>query len=67
MLCPNCSKLAFIKANKTCIRCQGVITINIAVICEFCSKTEKKCAVCAKTIITEAARFAQRGCNCGRK
>jgi hypothetical protein len=67
MLCSSCAKLAYIPTQKKCIRCQGAVAISIAILCDFCSNTEKKCAVCIKKIITEAERQAKRGCNCGGK
>jgi len=67
MLCPNCAKLSYTYLNKSCIRCQGQVSINIGILCASCSATEKKCEVCAKTIISEAQRQARRGCNCGSK
>jgi len=67
MLCPNCSKLASLQTKKTCIRCQGAVFINIGILCDLCSRTEKKCAVCVKTVMTDTERAAKRGCNCGSK
>ena len=67
MLCNNCSKLALLNATKTCIRCQGTVLINLGILCEFCSNTEKKCAVCIKNIIPQSERQSKRGCNCGKK
>lgn len=67
MLCPSCTKLASLKVNKTCMQCQGAVFNSISVLCDFCSNTDKKCAVCLKHIISEAQLNAKRGCNCGRK
>lgn len=67
MFCQNCSKLAYVNVNKPCVRCNGNVTMSIGILCEFCSRTEKKCAVCVKTIVTDAERQARRGCNCGSK
>ena len=65
MLCTNCSKLALIQSNKSCIRCQGNINNNISVLCDFCSASDQKCAICLKKIITPGIP-GRRGCNCGR-
>ncbi len=67
MLCPSCSRLAFLQANKTCIRCQSSVSNNISILCEFCSSTERQCAVCLKKIITASQRAIGRGCGCGGK
>lgn len=67
MICTNCLKLAYLKSNKACIRCQGNVLINIGILCEFCSNSEKKCAVCAKSIILNSERQLKKGCNCGSK
>jgi hypothetical protein len=67
MLCSNCSKLALLNSNKTCVRCKGSVLNNIAVLCDGCSIKEKKCAVCVKTIISNSDRATKRGCNCGGK
>lgn len=50
MLCSNCIKLSSLPAKKKCIKCQGDITTNINVLCDFCSASEKKCAVCIKKV-----------------
>jgi len=65
MLCTNCSQLAFLHTNKSCVRCHGNVVNNISVLCDLCSATEKQCAVCLKKIITQTA--AKKGCNCGRR
>ena len=67
MLCPNCAKLAALKTSKTCLRCQGPVFVNISVLCDNCSSGAKQCSVCLKTIVSEAERAANRGCNCGKK
>lgn len=67
MLCPNCSKLAILHTNKSCVRCQGAVLTNVAVLCDFCSSGSKQCAVCLKKIVSEAERALKRGCNCGGK
>lgn len=50
MLCANCSKLSFSNKKKTCIKCQGEIDKSIAVLCDFCSLSDKKCAACLKRV-----------------
>lgn len=65
MICANCSKLAFLKTNKNCIKCQSVIFNNLFVLCDFCSNTEKKCAVCLKNVLLSNKQ--SRGCGCGGK
>lgn len=67
MLCPNCTKLAFLQTNKKCMRCQGGVFTNLSVLCEFCSNTEKLCSVCLKKVISQAERNKGRGCGCGGK
>jgi len=67
MLCPNCTKLAFLQTNKKCMRCQGAVFNNLSVLCEFCSNTEKLCAVCLKKVISQVERNKGRGCGCGGK
>lgn len=65
MMCPSCTKLAFIYLNKQCLRCQGVVNINIAVICENCSFNDKICTICLKKI--QNSTQSNRGCGCGKK
>jgi len=67
MLCTNCIKLAFTNVNKNCVRCQGQVIINISVLCEFCSTTNKQCSVCLKKIISVEQRNSKKGCGCGGK
>jgi len=64
MMCPSCSKLAFLYTKKSCIRCQGDVIANIAALCEQCSITDKLCSVCLKKIIPASSK---RGCGCGGK
>jgi hypothetical protein len=66
MLCSNCTKLVFLHANKSCIRCHGNVVKNISILCEQCSSTGKQCSVCLKKVTTQAATL-KRGCNCGGK
>lgn len=66
MLCANCTKLNYLHTKKFCIRCHGDVLTNISVLCEFCSSTEKLCAVCLKKVISPAQRI-NRNCNCGGK
>ncbi len=65
MLCTSCSKLALLSVNKHCIKCQNVITNNLSILCDFCSSTEKQCAICLKKMQTASSRY--RGCNCSGK
>lgn len=65
MMCINCSKLAFLFTNKQCLSCQGEVIVTIAVICEFCSLTNKICSVCLKK--TQSTVPIRGGCNCGNK
>lgn len=67
MLCSNCVKLAFVNTKKSCIKCHGTILTNISILCDFCSNTEKQCAVCLKRVISESERAVKRGCKCGKK
>lgn len=64
MMCPNCSKLAFLYTKKKCNRCQGEVIVNIAQICELCSFNEKICSICIKKIQNKATH---KGCGCGGK
>lgn len=66
MLCSNCAKLARLYTKKFCMRCQGEVLINISVLCEFCSSTEKMCSVCLKKIVPPTSHV-NKGCNCGKK
>ena len=65
MMCTNCSKLAFIYVKKACLRCQGEVAINIAVVCEICSAKNKICTVCSKKILPPVSKVG--GCGCGKK
>lgn len=65
MMCPNCSKLAFLYTKKRCIHCQGEVVVSIAILCERCSLTKKQCSVCLKK--TAATVTPRRGCGCGGK
>lgn len=65
MFCSNCAKLAFIYTKKACLRCQGEVAINIAVICEKCSSINRICTVCSKKIVDPSVN--KGGCNCGKK
>ncbi len=66
MMCSNCSKLASIYTTKKCMRCQGAVSISIAVLCETCSATSKQCSVCMKKSQANAG-IRGGGCNCGKK
>jgi hypothetical protein len=50
MLCDTCSKLLILNTARTCIKCQGIVIQNIAVLCEACSIREKLCAACLKKV-----------------
>lgn len=65
MMCSSCSRLAFLYTKKICIRCQGEVAVNIAVICEICSIKNKICSVCSKKIQNQPPRTG--GCGCGKK
>jgi len=65
MMCSNCSKLAFLYTKKQCMRCQGVVVVNVAVICELCSTNDKICSVCLKKLTPLQPKSG--GCNCGKK
>lgn len=71
MLCPNCSKLALMHCNRSCPRCKGSITINIASLCETCSKQNGICAACLKRLNVDPdgnqIKMKRKGCNCGGK
>lgn len=64
MICPNCSKLVFLNINKNCIKCQNTIFNNLSVLCDFCSATEQKCAVCLKKILSHNKSY--KNCGCGK-
>jgi len=64
MLCPNCSKLAFVGATKLCVRCKRQVFNNLSVLCTGCSDTTKQCEVCIKNIVPPQRN---RGCGCGKK
>ena len=64
MICSNCSKLAYLYTNKNCLRCQGNVTVNIAVICEVCSANSNNCTICLKNIPKNPPQSG--GCNCGK-
>lgn len=66
MLCSSCQKLAINIANKKCVRCKGLIQINIAVICDGCSSKEKLCSICLKKIMP-VIKTKTNGCGCGKK
>jgi hypothetical protein len=65
MMCGSCAKLAFLYTKKQCIRCQGEVIVTIAVLCEFCSLTNKICSVCLKK--TQSVAAVRGGCGCGGK
>jgi len=65
MLCPGCSKLALLNTNRTCISCHGAVYLNLCVLCESCSSTQRKCSICLKKIVSAAERNKGRGCGCG--
>jgi hypothetical protein len=66
MMCSSCSKLALLYvSNKQCMRCQGAVVVNMAVICEVCSATDKICTVCLKKLTPLQPKPG--GCNCGKK
>ena len=68
MFCPNCLKLAYLHTKKPCLKCQGEVLNTISVLCEFCSNTEKICAVCLKKVNNSATnKFAYGGCGHCRK
>lgn len=64
MLCVNCSKLSYIYANKKCIRCNSNVNINIAVLCDACSNSDRLCAICLKK--TNLNKSQSKGCGCGK-
>lgn len=65
MLCPNCSKLAIIAANKKCLRCQGLILNNLSCICDNCSSNELMCSICLKKMAPNNTRKQTKfGCGC---
>lgn len=67
MFCQNCTKLVLLHTKKTCIKCHGEVLINICVLCESCSNTDKKCAVCLKkTDSSFAKKLSTYGCNACR-
>lgn len=65
MICAACSKLAYLNNIKPCLRCQGQVIVNIAVICEVCSTKDQLCSVCLKKTLPASARTG--GCGCGKK
>ena len=69
MLCPNCSRLSSNQAHKKCIKCNSSVFLQLSVLCENCSATEKKCSICLKKIVSAAERIAKQhgGCNCGKR
>ena len=50
MFCPECNKLAIIKAKRVCVRCKGEITNNISCICDKCSNEQRICSACLKKL-----------------
>lgn len=67
MLCTSCARLAILHTKRSCIKCQGAVYQNIAVLCDACSASEKTCAACLKKVISVFDRQKQSGCNCGKK
>jgi len=65
MLCNTCSKLASMNTQKTCLRCNSFIYINLSVICDNCSKTEKLCSICLKKLYNPAVKPKSNCGNCG--
>lgn len=63
MLCTNCANLAVLNTHRICLRCNGMIYSNIAVICDNCSNSEKLCAICLKKIYNAANRVRTKS-NC---
>lgn len=63
MLCSNCSKLSILHTKRTCIKCQGEVFNNISVLCDFCSLTDKMCAICLKKMQNSLAdKLKNAGC-----
>jgi hypothetical protein len=69
MFCNNCIKLAYLHTKKKCIRCQGEVLNNIAVLCNRCSSNESVCSVCLKNrglASPNANNYKKSGCrSCG--
>lgn len=65
MMCPSCSKLAFLYTKKKCLRCKADVTISIAVICDLCAGKDKVCSVCLKKLQSVIPRAG--GCACKKK
>lgn len=68
MLCDHCSKLAILHtSDKKCMKCQGKIYCNIAIICDFCSEKDQSCSICLKKVFKTFERqlFKNKGRGCG--
>ncbi len=68
MLCTSCSKLITVIANRKCVRCQGIIATNLAIICDNCSNLEKMCSFCLKKMgMGTQSNKRKSGCRtCGK-
>lgn len=68
MLCNNCSKLAFNKASRKCVKCNSLINNNIYALCDNCSSTDKMCSVCLKRLNNPVTtKYFKGGCrSCGK-
>ncbi len=67
MLCEVCSKLASMPSNRICLRCKGIISNNLSVICDNCSNQERLCAMCLKKLysISKINRPQSNCSHCG--
>jgi len=66
MLCPNCSKLAILNTERTCLRCKGKILNNLSCICDRCSTEQNMCSICLKRLTKPLDIKTRRGCKaCG--
>lgn len=65
MICKNCSKLAMLKANKKCKKCNLFVNNNLSVICDSCSTKNNICSICLKHV--NLNNNIRKSCNCGRK
>jgi len=68
MLCESCGKLSFLHIKKSCMKCQGAVLINIALLCEPCAISAKSCSACLKKIHSQlTSKKISPGCkSCGR-
>lgn len=64
MLCNACSKLVLMNHKRSCLRCKGIISNNLSVVCDNCSALERLCSICLKKLY-DTSKSNKIKSNCG--